>query len=180
MTRKEVVRQIERAAEEKLIELDLHGLELKELPPKIAECMQLESLLLGAGYVNNEWLKNKLTKFPDAVLGLTYLKKLDLSYNQITKIPKQLGQLSHLTKLWLSNNQIIQIPEQLGQLSNLTKLDLSNNQISSIPEQLGQLSNLAWLDLDGNQITEIPEALRQLPRLEISVAHSRKQKNLRH
>src|SRR4028118_2077699 len=116
MTREEAVRRIERATEEKLIELDLRGLELKELPPQIAKCMQLETLLLGAGYINNEWLKNKLTKFPDTVLGLTHLKKLDLSYNQITKIPKQVQQLSNLTKLWLSNNQIIQIPEQLGQL----------------------------------------------------------------
>jgi hypothetical protein len=34
MTREEAVRRIERATEEKLIELDLRGLELEELPSR--------------------------------------------------------------------------------------------------------------------------------------------------
>src|SRR4028118_514859 len=98
MTREEAVRRIERATEEKLIELDLRGLELEELPPEIAKCRQLETLLLGTVDINNERLNNKLTEFPDAAFGLTYLKKLDLSCNEITSIPEALGQLSNLTE----------------------------------------------------------------------------------
>ncbi len=86
MTRDEAVRRIERAADEKLMELDLSGLELEELPPEIAKCTQLETLLLGksSGEKTSEgktiwWLTNKLTKFPDAVLGLTNLKILNIS-----------------------------------------------------------------------------------------------------
>src|SRR4028118_146904 len=98
MTREEAVRRIERATEEKLIELDLRGLELEELPPEIAKCMQLETLLLGS-YSGGK--TNKLTKFPDAVSGLTNLKILGLSGNQITSIPEAIGQLSNLRELYL-------------------------------------------------------------------------------
>ncbi len=142
MTREEAVRRIERTIEEKLIELDLSGLELEELPSEISKCTQLETLLVG------KWDKekakgfgNKLTEFPNAVFQLTNLKILDLSENQITSIPKA-----------------------LGQMSNLRELDLRANQITCIPEALGQLSNLETLYIDG-KITSIPEALKQLPKL---------------
>ena len=166
MTRKEAVRRIHRAAEEKLTQLDLSGLGLEELPPEIGKCTQLETLVLGKlDEEKEEWVGNKLTEFPDAVLQLTNLKILNLSRNQITSIPEAIGQLSNLTQLDLMSNQITAIPEALGQLSNLTGLDLMSNQITSIPEALGQLSNLTQLDLWANKITSIPEALGQLSNL---------------
>ena len=134
MTREEAVRRIDRAAEEKLTQLDLSGLGLEELPPEIGKCTQLEMLVLG-GKLDEEkrnWLGNKLTEFPDVVLQLTNLKILNLSGNQITAIPEAIGQLSNLTKLNLKGNQITQIPEALGQLSNLTWLDLDSNEITAI------------------------------------------------
>jgi len=168
MTREEAVQRIERAAERKLIELSLCGLELEELPPEIVKCTQLETLLVGrVDKKVGESIWNKLSEFPDAVFQLTNLKRLDLGENQITSIPDAIGQLSNLNTLCLGKNQITQIPEVLEQLSNLRELDLGNNQITSIPEALGQLSNLETLYLDRNQITSIPEALTQLPKLKI-------------
>ena len=167
MTREEAVRRIHRAAEEKLTQLDLVGLDLEELPPEIGKCTQLETLLLGGKFdeQKREWVGNKLSEFPDAVLQLTNLKILNLSWNQITSIPEAIGQLSNLKQLKLSGNQITSIPEALEQLSNLTRLDLHKNQITSIPEALTQLSNLTELSLGSNQITSIPEALGQLSNL---------------
>ncbi|WP_445248340.1 leucine-rich repeat domain-containing protein [Microcoleus sp. OTE_8_concoct_300] len=166
MTREEAVRRIHRAAEEKLTQLDLSGLDLEELPGEIGKCTQLETLVLGKlDEEKRGWVGNKLTEFPDAVLQLTNLKILNLCCNQITAIPEAIGQLSNLTHLYLNSNHITSIPEDLGQLSNLTRLDLDRNQITSIPEELGQLSNLTWLDLDRNQITSIPEELGQLSNL---------------
>ncbi|MBD0310298.1 MAG: GTPase, partial [Microcoleus sp. T1-bin1] len=121
MTREEAVRRIHRAAEEKLTQLDLSGLGLEELPPEIGKCTQLETLLLGKfDKEKPEWVGNKLTEFPDAVLQLTNLKILSITNNQITKIPENIRQLSNLTDLDLSWNQITSIPEDIGQLSNLT------------------------------------------------------------
>ncbi|MEG3982520.1 COR domain-containing protein [Microcoleus sp. T3B2] len=166
MTREEAVRRIDQAAEEKLTELDLAGLGLEELPAEIGKCTQLETLVLGKlDYEKREWIGNKLTEFPDAVLQLTNLKTLSLVENQITSIPEAIGQLSNLRDLNLSSNQITSIPEDLAQLSNLTKLYLHTNQITSIPEDLAQLSNLTKLYLGKNQITSIPEDLAQLSNL---------------
>jgi len=163
MTREEAVRRIDQAAEEKLTELDLAGLDLEELPGEIGKCTQLETLRLGKfDGEKSKWVGNKLTEFPDAVLQLTNLKILNLRDNQITSIPEDIGQLSNLTDLNLSNNQIASIPDVIGQLSNLTGLDLRWNQITSIPDAIAQMSNLTRLDLRENQITSIPEALAQL------------------
>jgi internalin A len=64
MTREEAVRRIHRAAEEKLTQLDLSGLDLEELPPEIGKCTQLETLLLGKfDEEKREWVGNKLTEF---------------------------------------------------------------------------------------------------------------------
>jgi internalin A len=153
MTREEAVRRIERAAEEKLRELDLSGLELEELPPEIAKCTQLETLLLTGcdekktSEEQTRWLTNKLTKFPDAVFQLTNLKILNLNHNPITSIPEDLGQLSNLKQLTLFGTQITQLPEAIGQLSNLAELDLQYNQITQLPEAFGKLSNLTELNL---------------------------------
>jgi len=47
MTPEEAVRRIDRAAEEKLTQLDLAGLGLEELPPEIGKCPPPERLVLG-------------------------------------------------------------------------------------------------------------------------------------
>ncbi|MEG4285454.1 COR domain-containing protein [Microcoleus sp. A006_D1] len=166
MTREEALRRIHRAAEEKLTELDLAGLELEELPPEIGKCTQLETLVLGKlDQEKGEWVGNKLTEFPDVVFQLTNLKILSIVDNQITVIPEAISQLSNLTQLDLDSNQITVIPDAIGQLSNLTGLVLSRNQITVIPDAIGQLSNLTELFLHHNQITVIPEAIGQLSNL---------------
>ena len=162
MSRYDAVRRIQWAVKKKLIELDLSGLGLEELPPEIVKCRQLETLLLGRFSKKNT---NELTNFPDAILQLTNLKILNLSHNPITSIPEAIGQLSNLTELTLLDTQITSIPEAIGQLSNLTRLDLSYNKITSIPDALGQLSNLTSLSLSSNQIACIPEAIGQLSNL---------------
>ena len=174
MTREEAVRRIHRATEEKLTQLDLSGLGLKELPPEIGKCTQLETLVLGKwDEEKRQWVGNKLTKFPDAVLQLTNLKILSLAKNQITSIPDAIGQLSNLTRLDLLDNQITSIPDGIGQLSNLTLLSLGDNQITSIPDAIGQLSNLTLLWLSQNQITSIPEAIGQLSNLtQLDLSHN--------
>ena len=124
MTLEEAVRRIDEAAEEKVTQLDLSGLDLEELPPEIGKCTQLETLVLGKWEEKWKRVGNKLTEFPEAVLQLINLKILNLSCNQITAIPEVIGQLSNLTQLDLRSNKITSIPQELGQLSNLTVLFL--------------------------------------------------------
>jgi Leucine-rich repeat (LRR) protein len=160
MTRDEAVRRIERVVEQKLIKLDLSGLELEELPAEIAKCTHLTRLNLN---------KNQITSIPKAFGLMSNLEWLDLSDNQLTSIPEGFGLMSNLEWLNLNNNQITSIPEAIGQMSSLRELWLSCNQITSIPQAIGQLSNLIGLDLSNNQITLIPEnQLRQLSNLKLT------------
>ena len=153
MTREEALRRIHRAAEENLTELDLAGLELKDLPPEIGKCTQLETLLLGKlDEGKRRWVGNKLTEFPDVVFQLTNLKILVIAKNQITVIPEAIAQLSNLTELDLSYNQTTVIPEALAQLSNLIQLSLDNNQIKVIPEAIRSMEKLKKMDLRSNRM----------------------------
>lgn len=58
MTREVAVRRIERVADEKLMELDLAGLNLKELPLEIVKCTNLTELNL---------CDNQITSIPEAI-----------------------------------------------------------------------------------------------------------------
>ncbi|MEG4864172.1 MULTISPECIES: leucine-rich repeat protein [unclassified Microcoleus] len=174
MTREEAVRRIHRAAEEKLTQLDLSGLDLEELPPEIGKCTQLEKLVLGKverwqGFNVNPSLKliipNQLRTLPEELRSLVNLRSIDLSSNPFGTMPELLLEMKQLESLNLTRIGLTAIPEDLGKLSNLTRLYLSENQITAIPEDLGQLSNLTQLNLMSNQITSIPEDLGQLSNL---------------
>ncbi|MEG4069104.1 COR domain-containing protein [Microcoleus sp. Pol11C2] len=173
MTREEAVRRIDQAAEEKLTQLDLAGLELEELPPEIGKCTQLETLVLGKWEKwemvdclwNSQLITNQLSTLPEELRSLGNLRSINLSGNPFGRIPELLLEMKQLESLDLTSIGLREIPEDLGQLSNLKKLDLSDNQITVIPGNLGQLSNLTRLDLSDNQITVIPEDLGQLSNL---------------
>jgi hypothetical protein len=112
MTLEKTVWRIDQAAKEKLTQLDLAGLDLEELPPKIRNCTQFETLVVGKfDEEKGGWVGNKLSEFPDAVLQLTNLKILNLSWNKITSIPKSLGQLSNLAKLYSFSRQLQRGPQ---------------------------------------------------------------------
>ncbi|MEG4808997.1 GTP-binding protein, partial [Microcoleus sp. F8-D1] len=148
MTREEAVRRIDRAAEEKLTELDLAGLGLEELPPEIGKCTQLETLLLGKVEKWNVGVDNKVTPEPTT--------------NQLTSLPEELRSLENLCSINLSGNPLGRIPELLLEMKQLESLNLTRIGLTEIPEAIGQLSNLTGLYLWNNQIAAIPDALGQL------------------
>jgi Leucine-rich repeat (LRR) protein len=67
--------RIERASNEKLTELNLSYLNLKELLLEIVKCTHLTRLDLS---------KNQMTSIPEVIGQLSNLTLLDLTYNKIT------------------------------------------------------------------------------------------------
>jgi len=173
MTREEAVRRIDRAAEEKLTQLDLSWLDLEELPPEIGKCTHLETLVLGKvedwGWVGGKFspklITNHLSALPEELRSLLNLRSIDLSGNPFGKMPELLLEMKQLECLNLVSINLTEIPDAIGQLSNLTGLVLSHNQITSIPEVIVKLSNLTGLFLSHNQITSIPEVIGKLSNL---------------
>jgi internalin A len=154
---REAEQKIQQALKSHTTELDLHSMELTELPESIGQLPQLQTL-----YLSN----NKLTILPDSLGQLTQLTELNLSNNQLKALPHSLGQLTQLTELNLSNNQLKALPHSLGQLTQLTELNLSNNQLKALPESLGQLTQLQRLVLMKNKLSTLSGSLGQLLNLQ--------------
>jgi internalin A len=156
VTNEELLQIIEKAAKEKVTELDLADNQLSSLPPEISQLSNLTELDLA---------NNQLSSLPPEISQLSNLTRLDLDNNQLSSLPPEFSQLSNLTTLYLHNNQLSSLPPEFSQLSNLTTLYLHNNQLSSLPPEFSQLSNLTTLYLHNNQLSSLPPEFSQLSNL---------------
>ena len=137
--------------------LDLSGLGLTCLPPKLGQLAKLTELNLA---------NNQLRSLPpELVSQLGGLTRLDLSHNPLASLPPALGQLTSLTLLYLTHTPLTSLPPELGQLANLTRLDLSHNPLRTLPAELGQLASLTRLDLSHNRLGTLPPELGRLAKL---------------
>lgn len=96
---------------------------------------------------------NQLTDLPENLIELTYLKKIDLSYNNFALIPDvfYLG-LFRIENLNFSYNKIQDFPAPNCILS-LSTLNLSNNKLDLMPSWIWERNcRLKELDLSGNPI----------------------------
>jgi internalin A len=110
--------------------------------------------------------QNQITEIPEVIGNLISLKTLNIWQNQITAIPELIRKLTSLRHLTLSENKISEIPGWIGELTSLQNLELAENQITEIPEVIGNLTSLRYLALSKNKITTIPTAIESLIHLE--------------
>ncbi|MFJ8848160.1 leucine-rich repeat domain-containing protein [Streptomyces cyaneofuscatus] len=134
-------------------ELDLSGLDLREIPQPLAELTQLTKLDLH---------ENQIESIPEFMGNLTELFELNLGQNRIDSIPGSFGNLTHLRSLILTENKLSSIPECFGNLRGIQELSLGNNQLASISEVIGNLIHLTTLDLQNNRLETIPDCCGDL------------------
>jgi len=80
--------------------------------------------------------QKKLGKFPEEILELDALKKLQLTRNEISIIPHGIDKLVALRALYLTSNQITELPTTLSSLKGLRSLRLQNNPINTPPPEI--------------------------------------------
>ncbi|MEM9449249.1 MAG: COR domain-containing protein [Cyanobacteria bacterium P01_E01_bin.6] len=179
MTNDELLQVIEQAANDGVVDLDLSGNSLTELPPEIGQLTSLQSLVLSYNQLSalpTEIVQltslqslvlsaNPLSALPTEIVQLTSLQSLDLSVNELSALPPEIGQLTSLQSLVLSSNQLSVLPTEIGQLTSLQSLDLSYNQLSALPTEIGQLTSLQSLVLSSNQLRALPTEIGQLTKL---------------
>ena len=177
---REAEKKIEEARRSGATELDLGGMQLTELPERLGQLTQLQSLHLG---------RNQLTTLPESLGQLMQLQTLDLYSNKLTTLPESLGQLTQLQSLNLGNNRfevlpfvvtclvnlrdlmlhgnrLVILPSEIGHLSKLRRLTLENNRLLKCPQQIGDLINITQdLWLADNRLTEIPSQIGQLNKM---------------
>ncbi|SFI16695.1 T9SS type A sorting domain-containing protein [Halpernia frigidisoli] len=138
--------------------LNIAGLNLNAVPPKIATLTKLESLDLS---------DNQLKTGFDNLSSLINLKEFNLAGNQLSKLPTQLGTLTKLTTLDLSRNLLAtNFESPLSNLKNLEWLSLENNLLENLPSNIGTLTNLVHLNLGRNLLAGNFSALLSLKNLE--------------
>jgi len=112
------------------------------------------------------WSDKNVKVFPDAIIKLTSLRKLDLSKNPITELPETIGELENLEELDLNNCRLTKLPNAIGNLKKLRILNLNvNSQLTRLPESFATLINLQTLKLDHIPLT-FPDNFDRLENLE--------------
>lgn len=109
--------------------------------------------------------------FPESVLALTDLRRVDLSYNWgITSVPPGISSLQQLESLSLHGCSLSSLPEELGSLKRLTRLEVAGgvafsaatcgslrhlkvtpSRSHTVPSVVGEIKTLEFLDLRFNE-----------------------------
>jgi len=156
--------------------LDLSGLRLRSLPPKITQLPQLTELNLAENHL--ETLPPELSQFADLVrLNLSHnplthllpsigqfpkLTRLDITHTLLCDLPTEIGMLAGLTRLYLDHNRLENLPQEIGVLTGLTRLGLSHNALASFLPEFANLVTLTRLDLSHNRLKTLPPEIGQL------------------
>jgi uncharacterized protein (TIGR02996 family) len=155
------------AAKEGGKKLDLSGKELDAVPPEIARLAKVADVNLCA---------NHFTKFPEPVLAMKSLVRLDVSGNRIGKIPDAIAK-TKLVHLDISSNRWRRFPMAVLDIPTLEELDVSNSQeyvenearITGIPDEIGKLAKLKRFSYCYNILERFPDAFWSLPIEELDI-----------
>lgn len=133
------IEEAKQAPIDSVINLDLSGQRLKQIPVEILQFKKLQHLNLA---------KNKLTDLPES-FHFNELRTLNLEKNKFTVFPDEICKLTELKQLFLGRNEIAKIPACIGDLSELIVLDVWLNVLVDLPDELMLLKKLEHLDLRG-------------------------------
>lgn len=97
--------------------------------------------------------------------NISWVQKLDLSYNGLTALPPGLEKFTNLTELKFNKNQLKAVPSEFMQLKKLKKLSFAMNKIQALPDEIGSLTELETLKVYGNQLQTLPQSIGALTKL---------------
>ncbi len=169
--------RIEAATASRAETLDLRGLGLKELPPRLAEMTWLRAVELGSNRLMAlpESLfrlralrrlglgNNRIDTLAEGVEALRELVSLDLSENRLRVVPHWIGSLARLREISVFANRLVEVSVALFAIKSLERLDVSMNQLAGLPSLMDcRLSRLQAFDASDNRLTTLPAGLFRL------------------
>ncbi|KAL5077887.1 hypothetical protein RYX36_016871 [Vicia faba] len=87
-----------------------------------------------------------ITRVPNTIGNLLYLRYLNLSHTNIERLPSETCKLYNLQFLLLSGcKRLTELPGDMGKLINLRHLDVSDTALREMPIQIAKLENLHTL-----------------------------------
>lgn len=160
--------RILKAKETRSTQLDLSDCGLTEIPAEVFELTQLQTLILGKNYQQNEpqSQRNRLTFLPYDLTMLKNLQGLGLAFNDFSVFPNEVLRLPKLTTLMLNDNQLAILPSEIGDMEQLHILGLNNNLLAALPNAIGLLRRLKILGVANNYLSDLPDGFQYFQALE--------------
>ena len=178
----EAKKRIKECGEKRAKKLDLSKLNLKEIPPEIAELQTLEELnitsislkkvpsflgnilslkklLLGSRYSSAH--KQEKVMLPAELGNLRNLQDLSLGYD-IPEIPSWVWTLDNLETLSICNDSIESIPAEIADMKRLRELQIYSEKIARLPKEIGEKLSLTALDLQCPKLEALPDSFANL------------------
>ncbi len=151
-------------SEGRIIELDLSGLRISELPDQLFTFSSLKKLDISHNYLKElpnsfESLENlrvliihnnELVDLPSSLYSLPLLEELDASQNFITSLPEAMIGMGSLQVLRLAANRLEELPFSLSGMSGIQILELQNNLLQTLPIKVESMMSLWYLNLGQN------------------------------
>ncbi|PRP81076.1 hypothetical protein PROFUN_11190 [Planoprotostelium fungivorum] len=174
-------KDLEKAREKGIKELDLHDKGLERIPANIGDIKTLTKLNLSnnglttlpitIGGCNNiqhlNVFNNRLKELPTEITAITALQYFNASVNKLNALPRGFGAFNKMLVLDLSYNDLTELTPQIGLLTTLKELHLSFNQLTAIPPEIGQCVELERMQIGNNVLTDLPYELGKLVMLKL-------------
>jgi internalin A len=172
----EALRRIEQALDSGSTELDLDRLQLRTLPPELAQLTSLSRLKLAGNMLTDlpSWLGdmaelsvlslagNQMAAVPECLRGMTALTTLHLADSKVAELPQWLANLPRLSTLSIGSRKLTDLPEWLREMPELRVLTLNNNKLARLPDWIGDLRGLTELRVTSNELVSLPNSITKL------------------
>ena len=139
---------------------------------------RLNYKIVNCGIVELDFIFKGLTRLPESLKYLSYMKTLILRYNQLTHLPDWIGTLHCLENLNINVNNLNELPFSIGEISSLRELSLWKNELKTLPSSIGKLIHLEKLNLRLNQLKSLPPTIINLVSLKDLNLHDNQLINL--
>ena len=172
--------------------IDLHGNQLRAIPPRLGNLTRLTHLNLSRNQLSNEAVViisriSTLTElrlaenalrgpFPECLCELADLVLLDIHENAISNLPTGMDRLSKLKSLNIAGNKIASLPFEAMAKLPLVEIIASRNRLegSLLPSTLESLPSLRSIDVSHNALLSIMTTQVGLPSLQsLDVSNNR-------
>ena len=146
-----------------LTELSIQSSLVKNLPPFLSKCPNLEVL---------SWEYGHILYWPDN-LYLPKLQKLSLRHNRIAWLSGNIRRHTHLQKIDLSHNSLRIVPQSIRNCTHITSLNLSHNQLNKFEIESELMSDLLHLDLSHNPLEHISAHISAQKLLSLNISETK-------
>jgi Leucine-rich repeat (LRR) protein len=151
--------------------LGLYLLDSRELPAKVAQCINLRELEIGSCRIRKmpSWLadlkhlevitvsKSDLKRISFRRVHSGSIKSVSLPYNAFRRVPKGLTGLDSLEELNLTGNRLTTLPRFLNQFPKLVFVNMGYNRFRR--EKMKENSTIKSINLSHNRMKNMPFSL---------------------